>query len=101
MKLRLWFYTLRRTFKGAYLPKIIYAVFMALVSRVSKRTLLTFLAVASAVVLALLSGQAFAAPSMSSGLSVSTVSAGNKVDLTTQIPGVNEPGLATQEIIQN
>jgi CshA-type fibril repeat protein len=38
---------------------------------------------------------------MTSSLSVSSVTAGNKVDLTTQIPAVSSTDLSTQEIIQN
>jgi CshA-type fibril repeat protein len=50
--------------------------------------------------MALAANGAAAAPAMSSTLSVSTVSAGSKVDLTTQIPAVSAVDNSTQEIVQ-
>lgn len=49
----------------------------------------------------LVSGQAFALPSMSSTLSTTTAAAGSKIDLTTQIPAVSAVDSSTQEIIQS
>jgi len=69
--------------------------------KISRKSVVTLLAVATSVLLVLASAQAFAASAMTSSLSVSTVAAGEKVDLTTQIPGVSDVGVATQEIIQN
>ena len=59
------------------------------------------MAVTSSLLLVLAANQAFASPAMTSSLSVSSVTAGNKVDLTTQIPAVSSTDLSTQEIIQN
>ena len=59
------------------------------------------LAIAASLLLLLASAQAFASSPMTSSLSVSSVVAGNKVDLTTQIPAVSATDLSTQEIIQN
>jgi CshA-type fibril repeat protein len=58
-------------------------------------------AIATSLLLLLASAQAFASSPMTSSLSVSSVVAGNKVDLTTQIPAVSATDLSTQEIIQN
>jgi CshA-type fibril repeat protein len=70
-------------------------------AQITRRSLVAALAVASSLLLVLVSAQAFASPAMTSSLSVSTVVAGNKVDLTTQIPAVSTLGQSTQEIIQN
>jgi hypothetical protein len=70
-------------------------------AQITRRSLVAALAVASSLLLILVSAQAFASPAMTSSLSVSTVVAGNKVDLTTQIPAVSTLGQSTQEIIQN
>ena len=59
------------------------------------------MAVTSSLLLVLAANQAFASPAMTSSLSVSSVTAGNKVDLTTQIPAVSDIGASTQEIIQS
>jgi CshA-type fibril repeat protein len=69
--------------------------------KITRKSVFTLLAVVTSVLLVLASAQAFAASAMTSSLSVSTVAAGEKVDLTTQIPGVSDVGIATQEIIQN
>jgi len=69
--------------------------------KISRKSVVTLLAVATSVLLVLASAQAFAATSMSSSLSVSTANAGDKVDLTTQIPAVSAVDNSTQEIIQS
>lgn len=53
------------------------------------------------MILILASAQAFAATAMTSSLSVTTAQAGEKVDLTTQIPAVSSVDSSTQEIIQS
>jgi len=73
---------------------------MKKLSKLTRRSLLPVVALGSSILLVLVAGQAFALPAMTSTLSVSTVTSGNKVDLTTQIPGVSDVGSATQEIIQ-
>ena len=73
---------------------------MKKLSKLTRRSLLPLVALGSSILLVLVAGQAFALPAMTSTLSVSTVTSGNKVDLTTQIPGVSDVGSATQEIIQ-
>jgi CshA-type fibril repeat protein len=59
------------------------------------------MAIATSLLLLLAAAQAFANPAMTSTLSVSSVVAGNKVDLTTQIPAISTTDLSTQEIVQN
>ncbi len=70
------------------------------VKNASRRAALGFLALVS-VSLMLLSGQANAANSMTSTLSNTTVSAGAKVVLTTELPASNATSLLDQEIIQD
>ncbi|MCX6496879.1 MAG: hypothetical protein NTW23_06100 [Rhodoluna sp.] len=74
---------------------------MTTISRITRRSLVTAIAVASTLLLVLAAAQAFASPAMTSTLSVSSVVAGNKVDLTTQIPAVSTTDTSTQEIIQS
>jgi CshA-type fibril repeat protein len=68
--------------------------------KISRKSVVTLLAVVTSVLLVLASAQAFAASAMTSSLSVSTANAGDKVDLTTQIPAVSAVDNSTQEIIQ-
>lgn len=69
--------------------------------KISKRTWF-FIAASSALLSTLaVSSQAFAVPSLTTGLSTSSVTAGSKVDLTTQIPAVSAVDNSTQEIIQS
>jgi len=74
---------------------------MNLISKITNRSLVSAMAVLSSALILLAATQAFAAPAMTSTLSMSTVATGSKVDLTTQIPAVSEVGSATQEIIQS
>lgn len=74
---------------------------MNLISKITRRSLISAMAVLSSALILFAAAQAFAASPMTSTLSVSTVATGSKVDLTTQIPGVSDVGVATQEIIQS
>ena len=70
------------------------------VKSASRRAALSFAALVS-VSLMLLSGQANAANSMTSTLTNTSVSAGAKVVLTTELPASSATGLIDQEIIQD
>ena len=69
--------------------------------KLTSRTRFAVVATLAIAGLTAVSSGAFAAPTMTSTLSVTSVAAGDKVDLTTQVPGVSEVGAATQEIIQS
>jgi CshA-type fibril repeat protein len=69
--------------------------------KISRKSVVTLLASATSVMLLLASAQAFAATTMTSSLSVTSAQAGDKVDLTTQIPAVSTVDNSTQEIIQS
>lgn len=70
------------------------------VKNASRRAALGFLALVSVSIM-LLSGQANAANSMTSTLTNTSVSAGAKVVLTTELPASNATSLIDQEIIQD
>ena len=70
------------------------------VKNASRRAALGFLALVSVSIM-LLSGQANAANSMTSTLTNTSVSAGAKVVLTTELPASTATSLIDQEIIQD
>ena len=69
--------------------------------KISKRTWFFIAASAALLSTAIVSSQAFAVSSLSTSLSTTSVTAGSKVDLTTQIPAVSAVDNSAQEIIQS